>query len=94
MEYLKAEIANKRKAEAGSVLNEAGPSTDASAFGSRSASPPGLPPNKYVRRGELERQREEEARRERERRKAEKQRLQQLKEEERERARSRNVSIC
>lgn len=71
MDFLKAEIANKRKA-------------DTSPEPSGSGSPPPAA-NKYVRRGELERQREEQAKEERERRKHEREALQRVREEEKSR---------
>lgn len=72
MDFLKAQIASsKRKA----------PEDGASEASTSSASPA----NKYIRRGELERQRELEEKRQRDARAKEKERLQQLKEEERRR---------
>ncbi|CAO1630175.1 unnamed protein product [Sympodiomycopsis kandeliae] len=78
MDFLKAEIAKKRKAE--DSRSPPPPASDSTDKGEgTSTSPP--PPNKYVRRGDLEKQKEADAAREREARRREKERLRQLKEE-------------
>lgn len=86
MDFLKAEIAKKRKAEEASQLGSsaaAAEKDDDKGEGSSSASSP--PPSKYIRRGDLQRQKQQEAEREAEARRVEKERLKRLKEEERNR---------
>jgi pre-mRNA-splicing factor 18 len=71
MDFLKAEIASKRKA----IATSASPDADAS------GSTP--PPSKYARRGDVQRQREQEEQRRRDDERRKKDEVKRLKEEER-----------
>lgn len=82
MDFLKAEIAKKRKAEVEAESTRSpSASTDDRGEGSSSASS-APPASKYMRRGDLERQRMEELEREREARRRAKERAKELKEQE------------